>query len=204
MRSHRYKLKILRQNLIVCPARPRSEWKIGCLPKVYLFSDFFSSICGLNFVNAGELFSGIYRSPVQTHIIQNNFRLSDWFLTEIFGLVGYALVPSYIYFLKAPLKLTIRTSMSAFLWMALVGTFFKFFQWVVNIPGAVFWVFCALLGAICDARNGEIQTECFEVLFWFFCFSMCDLNIFWFILAFIYNIILKLHKWKSGRKNFKS
>jgi uncharacterized protein len=43
-------------------------------------------------------------------------------LTGIIGLGGgYALVPSYIYFLKAPVKLAIGTSMAAFVWMALVG-----------------------------------------------------------------------------------
>ena len=74
-------------------------------------------------------------------------------LTGIIGLGGgYALVPSYIYFLKAPVKLAIGTSMAAFVWMALVGAFFKFFQGVVNIPVAVTLGLGALVGAIYGAK----------------------------------------------------
>jgi hypothetical protein len=74
-------------------------------------------------------------------------------LTGIIGLGGgYALVPSYIYFLKAPVKLAIGTSMAAFVWMALVGAFFKFFQGVVNIPVAVVLGIGALVGAIFGAK----------------------------------------------------
>lgn len=70
-------------------------------------------------------------------------------LTGIIGLGGgYALVPSYIYFLKAPVKLAIGTSMAAFVWMALIGAFFKFFQGVVNIPVAIALGVGALVGAI--------------------------------------------------------
>jgi hypothetical protein len=74
-------------------------------------------------------------------------------LTGIIGLGGgYALVPSYIYFLKSPVKLAIGTSMAAFVWMALVGAFFKFFQGVVNIPVAVTLGVGALIGAIYGAK----------------------------------------------------
>jgi len=74
-------------------------------------------------------------------------------LTGIIGLGGgYALVPSYIYFLKAPVKLAIGTSMAAFVWMALVGAFFKFFQGVVNIPVAITLGIGALIGAIYGAK----------------------------------------------------
>jgi uncharacterized membrane protein YfcA len=46
-------------------------------------------------------------------------------LTGIIGLGGgYALVPSFLYFLRAPMKLAIGTSMAAFVWMALVGAIF--------------------------------------------------------------------------------
>lgn len=51
------------------------------------------------------------------------------FLTGIIGLGGgYALVPSYIYFLRSPVKIAIGTSMAAFVWMALVGSAFKLYQ----------------------------------------------------------------------------
>jgi hypothetical protein len=74
-------------------------------------------------------------------------------LTGIIGLGGgYALVPSYIYFLKAPVKLAIGTSMAAFVWMALVGAIFKLFQGVVNIPVAIALGIGALIGAIYGAK----------------------------------------------------
>lgn len=75
------------------------------------------------------------------------------FLTGIIGLGGgYALVPSYIYFLKAPVKLAIGTSMAAFFWMALVGAIFKLFQNVVDIPVAITLGIGALIGAIIGAK----------------------------------------------------
>jgi uncharacterized membrane protein YfcA len=75
------------------------------------------------------------------------------FITGIIGLGGgYALVPSYIYFLKAPVKLAIGTSMAAFFWMALVGAIFKLFQHVVNIPVAITLGVGALIGAIIGAK----------------------------------------------------
>jgi len=75
------------------------------------------------------------------------------FLTGIIGLGGgYALVPSYIYFLKAPVKLAIGTSMAAFFWMALIGAIFKFYQQVVNIPVAITLGIGALVGAIIGAK----------------------------------------------------
>jgi len=74
-------------------------------------------------------------------------------LTGIIGLGGgYALVPSYIYFFKIPVKLAIGTSMAAFVWMALVGAIFKYLQGVVNIPVAVTLGVGALVGAIYGAK----------------------------------------------------
>ncbi len=75
------------------------------------------------------------------------------FLTGVIGLGGgYALVPSYIYFLRAPVKLAIGTSMAAFVWMALVGAVFKFYQQVVDIPAAAALGVGALIGAIFGAK----------------------------------------------------
>jgi len=48
--------------------------------------------------------------------------------------------------------LAIGTSMAAFVWMALVGAFFKFFQGVVNIPVAITLGIGALIGAIYGAK----------------------------------------------------
>lgn len=74
-------------------------------------------------------------------------------LTGIIGLGGgYALVPSYIYFLKSPVKLAIGTSMAAFVWMALVGAAFKLFQGVVDIPAAIALGVGALVGAVYGAK----------------------------------------------------
>jgi hypothetical protein len=75
------------------------------------------------------------------------------FLTGIIGLGGgYALVPSFIYFLSAPVKLAIGTSMASFVWIALVGAMFKIYQGVVNIPVAITLGVGALIGAIYGAK----------------------------------------------------
>jgi hypothetical protein len=75
------------------------------------------------------------------------------FLTGIIGLGGgYALVPSFIYFFDAPVKLAIGTSMASFVWIALVGAMFKIFQGVVNIPVAITLGIGALIGAIYGAK----------------------------------------------------
>lgn len=74
-------------------------------------------------------------------------------LTGIIGLGGgYALVPSFIYFLKSPVKLAIGTSMAAFVWMALVGSLFKLYQNVVNIPVAAALGVGAAIGAVYGAK----------------------------------------------------
>lgn len=75
------------------------------------------------------------------------------FLTGIIGLGGgYALVPSFIYFLSAPVKLAIGTSMASFVWIALVGAMFKIYQGVVNIPVAITLGIGAMIGAIYGAK----------------------------------------------------
>jgi len=88
-------------------------------------------------------------------------------LTGIIGLGGgYALVPSYIYFLKAPVKLAISTSMAAFVWMALVGAIFKFYQQVVDIPAAAALGMGALIGAIIGAKLvAKIKPNVLKALF---------------------------------------
>jgi uncharacterized protein len=74
-------------------------------------------------------------------------------LTGVIGLGGgYALVPSYIYILKSPVKLAIGTSLAAFIWMALVGAIFKIFQGVVDLPTAIALGIGALAGAIVGAK----------------------------------------------------
>ncbi len=91
------------------------------------------------------------------------------FLTGIIGLGGgYALVPSFLYFLKAPMKLAIGTSMAAFVWMALVGSAFKIYQGVVDIPVAITLGVGALIGAIYGAKLvAKIKPNALKALFGF-------------------------------------
>ncbi len=88
-------------------------------------------------------------------------------LTGIIGLGGgYALVPAYLYFLRAPVKLAIGTSMAAFVWMALVGSIFKIYQQVVEIPAAVALGVGALIGAIFGAKLvAKIKPNVLKALF---------------------------------------
>lgn len=74
-------------------------------------------------------------------------------ITGIIGLGGgYALVPSFLYFLKSPVKLAIGTSMAAFVWMAFVGSLFKLYQNVVDIPVAAALGVGAAIGAVYGAK----------------------------------------------------
>jgi len=92
---------------------------------------------------------GMPGSPVQKGILGAAIGT----LTGIVGLGGgYALVPSFLYLFKAPMKLAIGTSMASFVWMALVGAIFKLYQNVVNIPVAITLGVGALIGAIYGAK----------------------------------------------------
>lgn len=120
-------------------------------------------IIGIAFiiVSVRMLYEGVFGSkqPEQTQTIPGK-PLSKSFLGSVIGVLtgiiglggGYALVPSYIYFLKAPVKLAIGTSMAAFVWMALIGAIFKLCQGVVDIPAAVTLGIGALIGAQYGAR----------------------------------------------------
>lgn len=95
------------------------------------------------------------------------------FLTGIIGLGGgYALVPSFIYFFRAPMKLAIGTSMAAFVWLALVGALFKIYQEVVNIPVAIVLGIGAVVGAIYGAKLvAKLKPNVLKALFGFlFCY----------------------------------
>jgi len=89
------------------------------------------------------------------------------FLTGIIGLGGgYALVPSLVYFLNAPMKLAIGTSMASFVWIALVGAIFKICQGVVNISVAIALGIGALVGAIYGAKLvAKIKPNVLKALF---------------------------------------
>lgn len=89
------------------------------------------------------------------------------FLTGIIGLGGgYALVPLFIYILRSPVKLAIGTSMASFIWIALVGAAFKFYQQVVDIPTAVSLGMGAVIGAIYGAKvMARVKVSLLKTLF---------------------------------------
>lgn len=89
------------------------------------------------------------------------------FLTGIIGLGGgYALVPSYLYIFKAPMRFAIGTSMASFVWIALVGAIFKLYEHVVNIPVAIALGIGAAIGAIYGAKLvAKFKPATLKVLF---------------------------------------
>jgi uncharacterized membrane protein YfcA len=89
------------------------------------------------------------------------------FLTGIIGLGGgYALVPSFIYFFKAPVKMAIGTSMASFISMAVVGSAFKIYQGVVDIPAGVAMGAGAAIGAILGAGLvAKVKASTLKALF---------------------------------------
>jgi hypothetical protein len=89
------------------------------------------------------------------------------FLTGIIGLGGgYALVPSFIYFFKAPVKIAIGTSMASFISMAVVGSAFKMYQGVVNIPAGIVMGAGAAIGAVYGAGLvAKIKASTLKTLF---------------------------------------
>jgi len=75
------------------------------------------------------------------------------FLTGIIGLGGgYALVPSFMYFLRSPLRIAIGSSMASFVWFALVGGTIKVVQGFCDVPVAIALGVGAAGGAIIGAR----------------------------------------------------
>lgn len=88
-------------------------------------------------------------------------------LTGTIGLGGgYALVPSFIYIFKSPVKLAMGTSMAAFVWMALVGAIFKLYQGVVDVPVAITLGVGAMIGAIYGAKlMAKIRPNVLKALF---------------------------------------
>jgi hypothetical protein len=75
------------------------------------------------------------------------------FLTGIIGLGGgYALVPSFIYLLRSPMRIAIGTSMASFVWFALVGGVIKTAQGFTDVPAAIALGLGAAGGAIIGAR----------------------------------------------------
>ena len=75
------------------------------------------------------------------------------FLTGIIGLGGgYALVPSFIYITKSPLRIAIGSSLASFIWFALIGAIIKYVQGFTDIIAAVVMGVGAAGGAIIGAR----------------------------------------------------
>lgn len=75
------------------------------------------------------------------------------FLTGIIGLGGgYALVPSFIYLVRSPMRIAIGSSLASFVWFALVGGLIKAFQGFTDVPAALALGLGAAGGAIIGAR----------------------------------------------------
>jgi len=74
-------------------------------------------------------------------------------LTGIIGLGGgYALVPSFIYFLKSPVKIAVGTSLASFISMALISGVFKIMIGEVDIIAALLLGLGTALGAQFGAK----------------------------------------------------
>ncbi|MEM0017190.1 MAG: sulfite exporter TauE/SafE family protein [Candidatus Korarchaeum sp.] len=74
-------------------------------------------------------------------------------LTGIVGLGGgYALVPSFIYLLGAPVKLAVGTSLASFISMALVSGAFKLAQGYVDVMAAILLGIGTAVGAQIGAK----------------------------------------------------
>lgn len=74
-------------------------------------------------------------------------------LTGIVGLGGgYALVPSFIYITKSPLRIAVGSSLASFVWFALVGGVIKYVQGFTDIIAALVMGIGAAGGAIIGAR----------------------------------------------------
>lgn len=73
-------------------------------------------------------------------------------LTGVIGLGGgYALVPSFIYIARSPMRIAIGSSMASFVWFALVGAAIKIFQGFTDFPSALALGIGAAGGAIIGA-----------------------------------------------------
>jgi hypothetical protein len=144
------------------------------------YGDIIDLIIGIAFiiVSVRMLYEGLLgktppppagTSMPETVVSKSFLGVSIGTLTGIIGLGGgYALVPSFLYFLRAPMKLAIGTSMAAFVWMALVGAAFKIYQGVVNIPVAVTLGIGALIGAIYGAKLvAKFKPNALKALFGF-------------------------------------
>lgn len=128
------------------------------------YGNVIDLIVGLAFIWAAlrMLYEGIFRRKVP-EVSGNELMGSKGakagvggavgFLTGIIGLGGgYALVPSFIYVLRSPLRVAIGSSMASFVWFALVGGLIKTFQGFTDILAAVALGIGAAGGAIVGAR----------------------------------------------------
>jgi len=74
-------------------------------------------------------------------------------LTGIVGLGGgYALVPSFIYITKSPLRIAVGSSLASFVWFALVGAAIKYVEGFTDLVAALVMGVGAASGAILGAR----------------------------------------------------
>jgi hypothetical protein len=88
-------------------------------------------------------------------------------LTGIIGLGGgYAMVPSMVYVLRAPMKIAVGTSLASFVWFALVGASIKLYEGFVDLPAAVAMGVGAAIGAVIGATlMAKVKTAALKALF---------------------------------------
>jgi uncharacterized membrane protein YfcA len=133
----------------------------------YFISDYgnvIDLIVGLAFIWAAVrmLYEGIFQRKAPdisgNRILASNQTKVEiggvvGFLTGIIGLGGgYALVPSFIYIARSPLRIAIGSSLASFVWFALIGAIIKIYQGFTDIPMAVALGLGAAGGAIIGAR----------------------------------------------------
>lgn len=128
------------------------------------YGDVIDLIVGLAFIWAAVrmLYEGIFqrKAPevagdkiLATNTTKAGIGSVVGFLTGIIGLGGgYALVPSFIYIARSPLRIAIGSSLASFVWFALIGAIIKIYQGFTNIPVAIALGIGAAGGAIIGAR----------------------------------------------------
>ncbi|RLE68637.1 MAG: sulfite exporter TauE/SafE family protein [Thermoprotei archaeon] len=139
---------------------------LGSITFAYLTSQIslLNLILGLAFlyVSLRMIFEGIMRrgalektgNQVPGGVLQKSvIGLSIGFLTGIIGLGGgYALVPSFIYLLNAPVKIAVGTSLPSFISMAVISGGFKLYQGYVDVVAAIALGIGTAIGAQIGAR----------------------------------------------------
>ena len=139
---------------------------LGSITFAYLTSQIslLNLILGLAFlyVSLRMIFEGLIRRGALERVgnkipggllSKSAIGLGIGFLTGIIGLGGgYALVPSFIYLLNAPVKIAVGTSLPSFISMAVISGGFKLYQGYVDVIAAIALGIGTAIGAQVGAR----------------------------------------------------